>query len=246
MRLALLADIHANRGALDAVLARVASCRIDRLVFLGDIVGYGPDPAYCVETVMAKVEAGAGAILGNHDAAIGGSAEDMNTVARTAIAWTRERLEPAHCAFLAGLPLTLREADALFVHASARAPRSWEYVTDPLVAERCIRASDARITVVGHVHQPRLWRLNWAGTATGHLPVSGVEIPLAASQIWLAVMGAVGQPRDGTPAAAFGILDLAARSLTFERVPYDHFATSRKVREAGLPVALAERLLKAR
>lgn len=246
MRIALLADIHANREALDAVLARLAGLRVDRIALLGDIVGYGPDPEYCAERAARLVEDGAFAVLGNHDLAVLQDSLDMNATARAAIEWTRGRLGEAHRAFLKGLPDTCREGDVLLVHASARAPRAWEYITDADSAERSIRATDARVTIVGHLHVPRLWRLTSAGVATGHVPVAGLEMPLAASQSWLAVMGAVGQPRDGSPAAAFAILDRKARTLTYERVTYDYFAAARKVREAGLPARLAERLVSGR
>lgn len=246
MRIALLADIHANREAFEAVLARLQWLKIDRIVLLGDIVGYGPDPAFCVETAAELVAGGAVAIVGNHDAAIDGDADDMNAVARQAIEWTRTKLDTAHRSFLAGLPETETEGDTLFVHASARAPRAWEYITGPVQAERSLRATPARVTIVGHVHAPHLWRLTTAGVATGHAPVSGIDIPLVRSQVWLAVMGAVGQPRDGNCAAAFGVLDTARSTLTYERIAYDHFATCRKVREAGLPEALANRLLRGR
>lgn len=246
MRIALLADIHANREAFEAVLRRLARIGYDRLVLLGDIVGYGPDPEFCTEKAMELVDEGAWAVVGNHDAAIEGPADDMNSRARAAIEWTRTRLQGEHRAFLAALPETVREGDVLFVHASARAPRAWEYVTGPIEAERSIRATDARITIVGHVHSPNLWRLNTQGVASGHVPVTGMETPLARSQYWLAVMGAVGQPRDGNPAAAFGLLDTAKSTLVFERVAYDHFAPARKIRAAGLPDELAARLQRGR
>jgi diadenosine tetraphosphatase ApaH/serine/threonine PP2A family protein phosphatase len=246
MRIALLADIHANREAFEAVLARLESCDIDRIALLGDLVGYGPDPAFCVEKAARLIEKGALAVLGNHDAAIADGAADMNAIAREAIDWTREQLDDQHKAVLAALPESQSEGDALFVHATARNPLAWEYVTGPQQAERSLRATSARITLVGHVHAPHLWRLTSAGTATGHIPMVGVEVPLAASQVWLGVMGAVGQPRDGKNAAAFGILDLARRTLTFERQPYDYFTTCRKVRDAGLPEALAARLTRGR
>ncbi|HRE21376.1 MAG TPA: metallophosphoesterase family protein [Rhabdaerophilum sp.] len=242
MRLALLADIHANREAFEAVLARLATQRIDRIVLLGDIVGYGPDPEFCTEKAAELVGKGALAVIGNHDAAIEGDCSDMNNRARAAIEFTRGRLGTDHRAFLNALDETATEGDAYFVHASARAPRSWEYVTGRPQAERSIRACPTRLSVVGHVHSPHLWRLNTSGVATGHVPVTGMEIPLAKSQVWLAVMGAVGQPRDGNPAAAYGILDLARGTLLFERAPYDHFTTARKVRDAGLPHELADRL----
>lgn len=247
MRTALLADIHANREALDAVLIAVGARGVDRIAFLGDIVGYGPDPAYCTERVARLVSDGAVAIMGNHDAAIDSDGdEDMNRIAREAIRWTRTRLDPNHRSFLVNLPMAHREDDLLLIHASANHPRQWEYVTDETTAERCIRAAVSKITVVGHTHSPRLWRLTSQGTATSHTPASGMEMPLARSQLWLAVMGAVGQPRDGNAAACFGIVDTAKNTLLYERVDYDHYTTARKVREAGLPTALSERLLRAR
>jgi len=246
MRIALLADIHANREAFEAVLARVATLNVDRIGLLGDIVGYGPDPEFCTEKAEELVAAGAFAIKGNHDAAIEGDHSDMNELARRGIDYARGKLGPAHRRFLAEMPLSVEEGPALFVHASARAPDNWEYITGPQQAERSLRSTKARITIVGHVHAPHLWRLTSSGTATGHIPASGVDIPLARSQTWLAVMGAVGQPRDGNCAAAFGLLDTVRSTLTFERVSYDHFATCRKVREAGLPEPLATRLLRGR
>jgi diadenosine tetraphosphatase ApaH/serine/threonine PP2A family protein phosphatase len=247
MRIALLADIHANREALDAVLFAVNARGVDRIAVLGDIVGYGPDPAYCTERVASLVSDGAIAIMGNHDAAIDGTGdEDMNRIAREAIRWTRTRLDSAHRSFLANLPMAHREDDLLLIHASANHPRQWEYVTDETTAERCIRAAVSKVTVVGHTHEPCLWRLTTRGTATGHAPTTGMEMPLARSQLWLAVMGAVGQPRDGNTAACFGTIDTAKNALTYERVDYDHYTTARKVREAGLPTALSERLLRAR
>jgi diadenosine tetraphosphatase ApaH/serine/threonine PP2A family protein phosphatase len=246
MRIALLADIHGNREAYEAVLARVEKLGVDRIALLGDIVGYGPDPEFCVEKSAELVSKGALAVVGNHDAAIEGTTEDMNSRARAAIEWTRTRLDDEHRAFLRALPESHREGEVLLVHASARAPRMWEYITGPQQAERSLRATDARLTMVGHVHSPNLWRLNATGIAAGHVPVTGMEIPLARSQVWLAVMGAVGQPRDGNPAAAFGLLDTTRSSLTFERVPYDHFAPARKIRAAGLPEELAARLQRGR
>lgn len=246
MRIALLSDIHANREAFEAVLAKLSAQAIDRIALLGDIVGYGPDPEFCCDKAMELVAAGALRVLGNHDAAIEDPSPDMNQVAKAAIAWTRPRLGAAQKAFLAMMPETERLDDLLLVHASARAPRNWDYITGPDQAERSLRATDARVTVVGHVHVPQVWRLTSAGTATRHVPMNGVEIPLVKSQVWLAVMGAVGQPRDGNTAAAYGILDTKRQTITFERVAYDHFKTCRKLRDAGLPEALATRLLNGR
>lgn len=246
MRLAILSDIHANREAMDAVLASLDRHRIDRIVLLGDLVGYGADPVYCLERAEALMAAGAIGILGNHDLAITSDDFDMNSAARAAIEWTRRQLAPPHLAVLARLEETHREDNVLLVHASARAPRAWHYITDPGSAERCLRATDAPVTLAGHVHVPCLWRLTSAGTATPHIPLAGQEMPLSPRQNWLGIMGSVGQPRDGSTAAAFGILDTRARTLTIERKAYDHYEAARKIREAGLPIALAERLLRGR
>ena len=246
MRIALLADIHGNREALDAVLAALPAQRIDGLAILGDVVGYGPDPAYCLERVASLVEAGAMVVLGNHDAAIEGDASDMNRIAREAIEWTRTQLGEDHRALIRGWPEQIRLEEALFVHASARAPRAWEYVTGPSEAERCLRATDAAITLVGHVHQPCLWRLTGLGVAIAHKPLPGADIPLSRHFPWLGVLGAVGQPRDNQTAASYGVVDLKRRTLQFQRIGYDHYTTARKLREAGLPEPLAIRLLRGR
>src|SRR5215472_12389589 len=106
MRTALFADIHANREAFEACLSHAKNNRIDRHVFLGDYVGYGADPVFAIETVMAYVERGAIAVLGNHDAAVLVPDRGMNDMAFLAIEWTRVRLDASHVAFIRGLPLS--------------------------------------------------------------------------------------------------------------------------------------------
>ena len=122
MRLALLTDIHANREAFEAVLADLAQRQIDRLVFLGDIVGYGPDPGWCIDQVESFVAKGAIALRGNHDRAIGTPDNILNANARRVIDWTVNRLNARQKLFLSELPLTVQDGDTLFVHASTNAP----------------------------------------------------------------------------------------------------------------------------
>jgi len=242
MRIALLADIHANREALTACLAHARGQGAERLVFLGDYVGYGADPEFAVETVAECVAAGAIALRGNHDDAIARPHPAMRDDAWTAIAWTRGRLGQASREFLAGLKLTIEEGETLYVHADASSPERWIYVTDPAAAARSLMATRARLTFCGHVHVPCLYGLSVTGKLTSFRPVAGVAVPLQRQRRWFVALGSVGQPRDGDPAACYAMLDTARAEITVLRVPYDVDAAAAKILAAGLPAGLAERL----
>ena len=251
MKIALLADVHANREALEAVLGSARDRGAERHVFLGDYVGYGADPEWVVGTIMDLVAKGAVAILGNHDAAVKTGGDAMETPARTVIEWTRGQLGAEQRAFLAGLPLTWEEDGRLFLHAEAVAPRKWGYVSDGQEAGRSIRATSCRISFCGHVHKPAIYGMTemWNSVSemwktTVFRPVPGAPVPLLPQRRWLAVIGSVGQPRDGDPSACYAILDTVRGELTYHRVPYDLETTGEKIRAAGLPWTLAERLRK--
>jgi diadenosine tetraphosphatase ApaH/serine/threonine PP2A family protein phosphatase len=242
MLTALLADIHGNREALSACLADAKNVGADRYIFLGDLVGYGPDPVWVVEQVAAMVSEGALAVQGNHDAAAASDRDTLNPVARVAIQWTRRRLDAAHRAFLASLPLDLNEDDRLYVHASASAPQDWIYMLGPREAFQSFRATAQRLTFCGHTHIPVLFNESATTLPQQHVPIDGQPVPLLAQRRWIAVLGAVGQPRDHNPSACYGLLDSHANRLTYVRVSYDVDVTARKVMAAGLPGALALRL----
>lgn len=244
MRLAILTDIHANREAFETVLADAAIRRIDRFVVLGDIVGYGPDPGWCIEKLAEMQGAGAICVRGNHDRAVGLADGTMNASARGVIDWTVDRLTPAHKQVLADLPLTAQDGDILFVHASANDPQDWIYVTNDSKAMPSFRVSAARLIFCGHVHRPQLYSCDLTGKVSGHSHVFSNPMPLLRSRRWLAVVGSVGQPRDGSSQAGYAILDKGTNELTFRRVSYDNATTAKKVRAAGLPEALASRLIK--
>ena len=244
MLLGLFSDIHANREALDACLAHAARAGVCRYAFLGDIVGYGADPTYAVEVVMRYAEQGAIVLRGNHDEAVAGSLNGFNASAAATILWTRDRLGSAEASYIAELPLVHEEDDILLVHANAWAPGAWGYVTTALEAERSMRRTTARVTVCGHTHVPRLFHLPHGRPASRFTPFPGVPIPLTIGRRWLAVLGAVGQPRDGNPAASYGVLDRERGTLTYVRVPYDAETAARKIIAAGLPPILGRRLLK--
>jgi diadenosine tetraphosphatase ApaH/serine/threonine PP2A family protein phosphatase len=182
-------------------------------------------------------------VLGNHDAAaIGRLVPGMNLQALTAIAWTRKRLGKRQSDFLHALPLSVREDDRLYVHASAAVPERWTYITGPRQAAQSLKATDAGIIFSGHVHDQRLYYTGAAGYPMPFDPVPGTPIPTARHRQWLAIVGSAGQPRDRNTAACYALADLARARITFFRVPYDHGTAAQKIRAAGLPERLARRL----
>ncbi len=243
MRIALFADIHANREALEACMAHAEARHPDRLVFVGDIVGYGADPGWVVDVVREHHAAGAIVVQGNHDASIRGPlSERIASDARAAIEWTQSQLSAEQKAFLLGLPLQVISDDILFVHANAWNPGGWGYIHGKAEAQKSIMASSCQITFCGHVHPPALYYLGSGGNVGRFVPVAGTSIPLSRSQRWLGVVGSAGQPRDENPAACYAMFDSAARTLTYHRIVYDHETAAKKVLAAGLPTSLANRL----
>jgi len=242
MRLAILTDIHANREAFEAVMEDAAGRRVDRYIFLGDIVGYGPDPGWCIATMQRMRAEGALVVRGNHDRAIGLPDGAMNPSARRVIDWTVDRLTAAEKMVLAALPMQIEDDGVLFVHASAHAPQDWHYVTGVDEAAAGFDACTARLILCGHVHRAQIYSRDLAGRVAGHALRFGYPVPLIRSRRWMAVVGSVGQPRDGSALAGYAILDRGAEELSFHRVAYDSTITARKLRAAGLPDSLAQRL----
>lgn len=246
MRVAILSDIHANREAFEACLADAARRGAQRLVLLGDIVGYGPEPGWTVRRAMDLAAAGAVVVKGNHDEAAVHDRGGMSEDAAAAAAWTRSVLDADAKAWLDALPLEVEEEDRLYVHADAQHPARWTYVRDAEDARRSLDAVPARIVLCGHTHEPALYSLTATAKLVSFTPIAGAGVPLLRPRRWLAVLGAVGQPRDGDPAAAYAMLDTATSDYTLLRVPYDAEATGAKIRAAGLPERLAARLLRGR
>lgn len=246
MRIALLSDIHANREAFEACLEDAARRGAARFVLLGDIVGYGADPGWAVARTRELLSHGAIVLRGNHDEACAVPRGGMTADAAAAIAWTRTVLPPEDAAFLGALPLEVEEEDRLYVHAEASAPARWIYLRDATDARTSLDAVAARLVFCGHVHVPALYGLTATAKLVSFTPVAGVAVPLTRPRRWHVVLGAVGQPRDGEPAAAWSLLDTATSEITLHRVPYDVATAAAKIRDAGLPEALATRLARGR
>ncbi len=239
-KFALIADIHSNIEALDAVLAHAATQGADRHVFLGDLVGYGPDPAAVIERVQLGLQRGDVAVLGNHDKAIALNLDTtMNEVAQASVRWTHAQLAAPQLQFLAQLPLMLQEDDMTWVHASAAAPEQWAYIYDGDAAARSLRMAGTAWVFSGHVHDPALYFTNGGGSFSAIRPPEDVAMPLATNRQWLAIVGSCGQPRDRQVGARYALFDRELCSLNFFRVPYDYPQTAAKIRAAGLPERLA-------
>jgi diadenosine tetraphosphatase ApaH/serine/threonine PP2A family protein phosphatase len=232
VKLALLSDIHSNLEALNAVVDALPE--VDRILVLGDIVGYGPDP----NAVIGRLQSlEARAVRGNHDQAMlePSMLVLFNPHAAAAARWTLDALTPESLGYLGELPFYGRIGRHRVVHGSPRKPYIWEYILDDLQALEILLRLGQRYCFFGHTHLPRIF------TESGEQVPDGtdwIELPPSA----LVNPGSVGQPRDGNPEAAFAIVDLAMPAVRFGRVPYDVATTQAKIREAGLPEVEAARL----
>lgn len=241
MRYLVISDIHANAHALDAVLADADALGYDATLCLGDLVGYGADPEAVIDRVRAL--APAGLIRGNHDKVCAGlePATLFNDVARQAVEWTRRVLTKAQLAVIAGLPRgPLRITDEIEICHGAPFNED-HYVFDRADAGRAMAAATARVCLYGHTHLPAVF-------STPRHPVARTEggfddeLTLPKEGPVLVNVGSVGQPRDGDPRAAYGLLDLRRRRLRLRRIEYDIAAAQAAIGAAGLPRWLADRL----
>ncbi|RXH17372.1 metallophosphoesterase family protein [Bradyrhizobium guangzhouense] len=246
MLLAVFSDIHGNRQAFEACLKVARARAAERFILLGDFVGYGADPEWVVDTAMDLVAHGAVAVRGNHDEAVNTTTESMNNEAQIAIEWTRGRLDAAQRRFLAELPMLVEDSDRLFVHSEASSPKRWHYVRSTTDAAKSLIATPAHITFCGHIHRPALYSMSVTAKMTSFVPKTDVSVQLLRGRQWLVVLGSVGQPRDGDPAASFVLFDTVSCQVTYCRVPYDIASAANKIRENGLPPWLADRLSQGR
>ena len=238
MRILVMSDVHANLAALDAVLADAAGSW-DLIWYLGDLIGYGPNPNECVERLREHEHI---ALSGNHDWAALGKLDisGFNDEARQAVLWTRDTLTKASFEFLDALPALREEGSFTLAHASPRYP-VWEYILDYKTAAANFQHFSTPYCLVGHTHVPiliaekednELFVLNPTYEETIYLEDTRVIIN----------PGSVGQPRDSDPRAAYALLNLNDLSWEFHRVAYPVEETQAQMRELGLPQSLVSRL----
>ena len=246
MLIAIFTDIHGNREALEACLLDAKSRGAAKYAFLGDYVGYGADPQWVLDKIKPYLDQGAVAVLGNHDQAIFDGSVAMNPTAKAAIDWTRQNLNSDAKNLLQSLPFSAEQDGRLYVHAEGSNPSRWNYVTDAETAWTSINATKASVTFCGHVHIPAVYGITATSKLAKFVPFPNVPVPLLRHRRWLCVLGSVGQPRDGIPAACYGVFDTGTCEITYVRVPYDVETAADKIRAAGLPESLALRLFKGR
>ncbi len=233
MKRAIISDNHANYEALTAVLAHIEIAKVDQLICLGDIIGYGPDPVLCLDAVMDKCDL---TILGNHDQAAIFDPEGFNPIALRAIFWTRAQLEKANDParsdvrwdFIGERPRRHDEGEYLFVHGSPRDPTN-EYVFPEHIYETSrIEALMKRIQQYcfqGHTHIPGVFTADCQFIP----PEENNYLFNLGSEKLMINVGSVGQPRDNDPRACYVVLDTEAKTVQYHRVEYDVQTTRKKI-----------------
>lgn len=231
--------MHGNLPALEAVLDDAGRAEVDELWCLGDLVGYGAQPDECVARTAQACDV---CLAGNHDLVVLDQL-DISTFspgAAAAALWTRERLGSEARGYLERLdPHDSTRGIGLY-HGSPRNP-VWEYVLSTAAAAASMDAMEARVGAVGHSHVALSFTRPEGGPITGDLTPADTSSDLTAGR-WLVNPGAVGQPRDGDPRAAWLLLDMESWHATWRRVEYPIDRAAEAIREAGLPAALADRL----
>jgi len=241
MRYLVLSDLHANLEALSAVLEDAGKRGYDRVVALGDLVGYGGNPNEVVETVRSlEPEA---VVRGNHDKVVAGitEADHFNDVARAAALWTRTVMTPDNEQYLRALPEgPVVVGDMVLSHGSPADEE--DYILSDLDAVHNLEAVDFALAFFGHTHFTCVFSLGADRLSMRVIKESDPPLHLVAGERYLVNPGSIGQPRDHNPKASYAIYDSAARTITFPRVDYDVDAAQRSITGAGLPGVLAQRL----
>jgi predicted phosphodiesterase len=236
MKYAIIADIHANLEAFQTVLDDIKSQNISQIVCLGDVVGYNANPKECLKIVQ---DLNLPCVKGNHDEYC--SSEDQlegfNPHAAEAVHWTRNQLSTEDRQWLRDLKYSRMVANFTIVHATLDVPQRWGYVFDKLAAAASFPYQNTQVCFFGHTHVPVAFMRDTVvrgGTYS--------KFKIDPTKKYFVNVGAVGQPRDNNPKAAYVVYDLDGGTIELRRLDYDIPKTQQKIRDAGLPERLAERL----
>jgi diadenosine tetraphosphatase ApaH/serine/threonine PP2A family protein phosphatase len=242
---AIFSDIHANIDALTAVLTDIEQFPVRGMLCLGDIVGYGPEPASCVQRVMDTC---AVTVLGNHEAMLFLTEkildEDWDISIRKPLQLANEQLSKAQKSWLRDVPITADIDPITLSHASLNEPAGFHYIHDETEAEAHFAAQPTFISFNGHTHVPSLWEENPETFACRCYHPSESPTQLDPTKRYSVNVGSVGQPRDEDPRASYVLYDFEQQRLIHRRVPYDISRAKARFKKAGLPERNATRLAK--
>jgi diadenosine tetraphosphatase ApaH/serine/threonine PP2A family protein phosphatase len=236
MKFAIFGDIHANLEAFDAVMEDAKALGADQFVCIGDVVGYNANPHECVSRLQ---ELGCPVVKGNHDEEASATTEivGLNPLAHAALEWTRHQLTTEDKLWLRNLRMVRQVRDFTIVHATLDTPTGWAYVMNRFDAMASFSYQFTPVCFFGHTHTPRFY--------VKALSVSldnSESLRIEPARKYFVNVGSVGQPRDGDWRSAYALYDHDNQQITIRRVPYDIETAQRKIRAAGLPDQLAERL----
>lgn len=232
MRYAIVSDIHSNLQAWNTVLLDIRSLKVDQIICLGDMIGYGPNPCEVLESVYAAVDY---FVLGNHDAALCGKLDSalFHAQARLILDWTQSRVSRSALDFLKTIPLSLAGEQFRCVHGEFAEPGRFNYVVEPGDALRSWQVVEEPLLFNGHTHCPGIFLMGGSGKPYRLDPE---DFELEHGKRFLVNVGSVGNPRDGDARASYCIYDLRQRAVFWRKIPFDLDAYRQALNEAGLPV----------
>ncbi len=237
VRYGVLGDIHGNLEALNGVLSDAQEAGVEKLLCVGDVVGYGASPKECLDLVRRRE---AVIVAGNHDwaAADRVGLEYFNADARDSIEWTRDQLSKPEVEYLGGLPLLIAHEDITLVHSSPFSPEYFDYLQTLYDVRLAFDHMRTRICFVGHSHVPVMF-LSTDPVDYFLRP----ELDLPPDKHVIINVGSVGQPRDLDPRACYAVYDTEKARVSIRRVEYDMHAASERMVAAGLPLTNAARIV---
>jgi len=233
MRYAIVSDIHANLQAWNAVLLDIRSMSVDKIICLGDIVGYGPNPRQALEAAYTSVDF---FVIGNHDAAACNMLDTslFNQTARELITWTGARIGKAAERFFRQMPLSLQGEGFRCTHGEFSEPGCFNYIVEPSEAMPSWNTVPEKLLFVGHTHLPGIFLLGPSGVPHWVKPQ---DFELEEDKRYIVNVGSVGQPRDDDARASYCIFDLDAAAILWRRIPFDLDVYREALAQAGLDPA---------
>ncbi len=240
MRIAIISDIHSNIEALTEVKKEIGRLSIDRVICLGDVIGYGASPEPCCSIIRELAEI---SLLGNHDAAVSGRMDygAYYEAARQVLDWTTRQLSPNNLAWLRSLPYSYRFGDLCFSHGAPLRPEAYEYIfaVEQLEELTPYYRELADVTFIGHSHMSKIFALS---DSEEYFEVREQSVTIQRGLKYVISVGSVGQPRDYDSRACFVVYDTVRRTAEFHRVEYDIETSAQRIFDAGLALNFGKRL----